>query len=70
MTRKHLLGGAVVLILLVLIIINLTAQLNRAKRDANDAREMELQSKQYEVQIMNITMYAPLVIFHGSNNEN
>lgn len=47
-------------IILVVIIFNLAAQLHKAKQDANEAREMELESKQYEVQLMNITMYAPL----------
>ena len=61
MNRKHLMAGtAVFILLLVLIIFNLTTQLNKVKQDAKEAREMELKSKEYEVQLMNITMYAPL----------
>ncbi len=60
MTRKHLLITAAVFILLTLIILNLVGQLQQVKKDASDAREMELKSEEYQVQLMNITMYAPL----------
>ncbi len=60
MTRKYLLITATVFILLILIILNLAAQLQQVKKDASDAREMELKSEEYQVQLMNITMYAPL----------
>ena len=60
MTRKHFLITATIFILLIFIIFNLALQLKTAKQDAIDAREMELDSKKYEVQLMNITMYAPL----------
>ena len=32
----------------------------QAKQEVAEARELELESEQYEVQLMNITMYAPL----------
>lgn len=37
-----------------------TGQLHQAKREAIDAREMVRESELYQVQLMNITMYAPL----------
>jgi 3D (Asp-Asp-Asp) domain-containing protein len=60
MTRKLFLITATVFILLIMIILNLAVQLQQAKKDAIDAREMVLESEAYEVQLMNITMYAPL----------
>jgi len=60
MTRKHLLATAVIFTILIFLNINLAAQLRKARQDAIDAREMILKSEQYELQVMNITMYAPL----------
>lgn len=61
MLRKYLpLAIAAVFLILLLVIFNLTVQLRQAKQDVAEAREMELESKRYEVQLMNITMYAPL----------
>ncbi len=60
MTRKHLLATAVIFTILIFLNLNLAAQLRKARQDAIDAREMILKSEQYELQVMNITMYAPL----------
>ena len=59
MSRKLMLFMAAVFILFTLITYNLTVQLQKAKQDAIDAREMALESEQYVVQLMNITKYAP-----------
>lgn len=60
MKRKHLVLMVTVFVLFALITMNLAIQLRNARQDAIDAREMVLESKEYEVQLMNITMYAPL----------
>ncbi len=60
MNRKHLLLLSGIFLLLIMVIINLTGQVKKAKQDALDARQMALESEAYEVQLMNITMYAPL----------
>ena len=60
MTRKHLLVAAVVFLLLIVLIINLMGQVKKAEQEALDAREMTLASEEYQVQVMNITKYAPL----------
>ncbi|MDO9536192.1 MAG: hypothetical protein Q7J85_12910 [Bacillota bacterium] len=60
MTRKHLLLITAVFILFIFIIFSLAAETKKARQEAIDAREMALESKEYQVQIMNITKYAPL----------
>ncbi len=39
---------------------DLNRQAKEAKQEAFEAREMALESEQYQVELMNITMYAPL----------
>jgi 3D (Asp-Asp-Asp) domain-containing protein len=62
-TRKYLslviLIGTLALLTMV-INYSLAAEAEKAKKDAIEAREMALESEQYQVQLMNITMYAPL----------
>ncbi len=65
MIRKHLLLIPAVLVLIVMSVltimfINMRQQVREAKQEAIEAREMALESEQYEVQLMNITKYAPL----------
>jgi 3D (Asp-Asp-Asp) domain-containing protein len=60
MTRKHLVIITAVFILFMLIFFSLAAETKRARQEAIEAREMALESKEYEVQVMNITKYAPL----------
>ncbi len=60
MERKHLPFIALLFLLLAATIISLTGQVRQAKNDAVQAREMTLESQEYEVQVMNISMYAPL----------
>ena len=60
MDRRHLVLAATVSLLFALMNIFYTGQLLKAKREALDARKMERQSELYQVQLMNITMYAPL----------
>jgi 3D (Asp-Asp-Asp) domain-containing protein len=60
MTRKYFIVTLAVFALLVFIILNLAGQVKKAQQDALDARKMTLESEQYELQLMNITMYAPL----------
>lgn len=60
MDRRHFLLAATVAIIFALMNIFYTGQLQKAKREALDAREMARQSETYQVQLMNITMYAPL----------
>ncbi|NLA27293.1 MAG: hypothetical protein GX878_07860 [Firmicutes bacterium] len=50
----------IIALLFALTNIFYTGQLQRAKREALDAREMARDSAEYQVQVMNITMYAPL----------
>lgn len=58
--KRFLVINAVVVILFGLILLYLTHELKKAKQDALDARELSLESENYQVQLMNITMYAPL----------
>ena len=60
MDRRHFVLAAVVSVLFALMNIFYIGQLQRAKREALDAREMARESDSYQVQLMNITMYAPL----------
>ncbi len=60
MDRRHFVLAATVAVLFALMNIFYTGQLQRAKREALDAREMARESELYQVQLMNITMYAPL----------
>lgn len=60
MNRQHCLLMTAVFLLYVLTVYNLAGQIDKVKQDAADARQMALESEQYEVQLMNITMYAPL----------
>lgn len=50
----------IIAVLFALTNIFYTGQLQKAKREALDAREMARDSAEYQVQVMNITMYAPL----------
>ncbi len=50
----------IIALLFALTNIFYTGQLQKAKREALDAREMARDSAEYQVQVMNITMYAPL----------
>lgn len=58
--KRFLILNASVFIILGLLIIHLALQLQKAKQDTLEAREMTLESEKYGVQLMNITMYAPL----------
>lgn len=60
MDRRHFVLAAVVSVLFALMNIFYIGQLQKAKREALDAREMARESDSYQVQLMNITMYAPL----------
>jgi len=60
MTRRHIFLLTVIFALFIFIIFSLAVQAKQAKQEAIDARKMALESKQYEVQVMNITKYAPL----------
>ncbi|MEW5785265.1 MAG: 3D domain-containing protein [Bacillota bacterium] len=60
MTRRQYLLMIAVFALFSFTIVMLTEQVKKAKQEAIDGREMALESEQYEVQLMNITMYAPL----------
>ena len=60
MTRRDLLLMAAVFALFTFTISYYDVQLKKARQDALEARELDLESQQYQVQMMNITMYAPL----------
>lgn len=68
MTIKQLLLITAVLLLLALGSIQNIAnqaeaakqEVEEAKKEVEEARVLELESEQYETQVMNITMYAPL----------
>ncbi len=60
MTRRQFLLMTAIFALFAFTINIYTEQVKKARQDLIDAREMELESEQYEVQLMNITMYAPL----------
>lgn len=62
MTRLQFLLMAAVFALFAFTINIYSEQVKKAKQDAADAREMELEAEQYELQLMNITMYAPLSV--------
>lgn len=62
MTRQQFLMMAAVFALFAFTINFYSGQVKKAKQDAVDARELTLESGQYEVQLMNITMYAPLSV--------
>lgn len=62
MTRRQSLLMTAVFALLTLVIYIYSAQLDQAKQEALEGRELDLDSKQYQVRLMNITMYAPLGI--------
>jgi 3D (Asp-Asp-Asp) domain-containing protein len=47
-------------VLLILLLINLTHQLHLARQEVLEAREMERKSEEYQVKLMNVSMYAPL----------
>lgn len=57
---RHIYLMAAVLLLFAVTIYDLNLQLHQAKQEAADTRKLELESGQYAVQEMNITMYAPL----------
>ena len=59
-TRKHLLLVSGVFLLLIVLLVNLVGQVKKAEQEALDAREMAKESEGYQVQVMNITKYAPL----------
>lgn len=60
MGRRQLMLMVTVAALFALMNIFYTGQLHQAKREALDARKMARESERYQVQLMNITMYAPL----------
>ena len=63
MTKKHHFLTAAfwaLLVLQALVIYNLAQEVKIAKQEVVDTRDMALKSEQYKVQLMNITMYAPL----------
>lgn len=60
MDRRQFVLAATVAMIFALMNIFYTGQLQRARREALDAREMARESELYQVQLMNITMYAPL----------
>lgn len=60
MDRRLLVLMVTVAVLFALMNIFYIGQLHQAKREALDARKMAHESEQYQVQLMNITMYAPL----------
>lgn len=62
MTRHQFLLMTAVFALFAFTINIYADQMKKAKQDAIEARELGLESEQYEVQLMNITMYAPLSI--------
>jgi 3D (Asp-Asp-Asp) domain-containing protein len=60
MDRRLLVLMVTVAVLFALMNIFYIGQLQQAKREALDARKMAHESEQYQVQLMDITMYAPL----------
>lgn len=60
MDRRQLLLMVTVAALFTLMNIFYSGQLYKAKQEVLDARKMARDSEQYQVQLMNITMYAPL----------
>lgn len=60
MNRRQLMLMITVAALFALMNIFYTGQLQQAKQETLDARKLARESKQYQVQMMNITMYAPL----------
>ena len=60
MERKHLPFVGLLLLLFTFAVINLTGQVRAAKQEAVRARDLTLESDEYQVQVMNISKYAPL----------
>jgi 3D (Asp-Asp-Asp) domain-containing protein len=60
MTRQQFLLMTAVFALFAFTLNLYTEQIKIARQDLIDAREMDQASEQYRVQLMNITMYAPL----------
>lgn len=60
MDRRHFVLMVVIALVFASMNIFYTGQLSQAKRETLDARKMARESKQYQVQLMDITMYAPL----------
>jgi 3D (Asp-Asp-Asp) domain-containing protein len=60
MERRQLLVMMIVAALFFLMNTYYTGQLNQAKQEALEARQLARESEQYTVQMMNVTMYAPL----------
>jgi 3D (Asp-Asp-Asp) domain-containing protein len=62
MTREQFKVMAAIFILYALTMFYYIGQVLEARQNAIEAREMALESEQYAVQLMNITMYAPLSV--------
>ncbi len=62
MSRQHSLLMTAVFALFTLVIYIFSTQLDQAKQESLDGRDLALESEQYQVQLMNITMYAPLSV--------
>lgn len=60
MTRQQFLLMTAIFALFALTINTYSVQIKKARQDLTDTRRMEQESEQYRVQLMNITMYAPL----------
>ena len=60
MNRSHYFLIAAITALSVLMNIFYSGQVLQARRELQESRKMARQSEQYQVQLMNITMYAPL----------
>jgi 3D (Asp-Asp-Asp) domain-containing protein len=58
--RRHYFLIAAIAALTVLMNIYYSGQLMQVKRELQESRKMVRESEQYQVQLMNITMYAPL----------
>lgn len=62
MGRRYFVLAAVVSVLFALVNLFYTGQLLQARQEALEARKMARESEKYQVQLMNVTMYAPLSI--------
>jgi 3D (Asp-Asp-Asp) domain-containing protein len=60
MRRRQALLTAAPLLIFVFVIFSLVSELKAARLELRNAQEIALESEQYSVQLMNITMYAPL----------
>lgn len=60
MTRHTLFLMAAVFTLYVATVNSFAVQLKMLRLDQSEAQRLNLKSKQYQVQMMNVTMYAPL----------